>query len=121
MSVCQAVEAALAVAAVESMQRKPEPLRHLSFFGKYDLWMYDAVLDNRLCNVCLGHEKHPRYFGSQLRVLFPHLMILDENIIGGPEPNGNGLAHPNCRCRLHRVVDWSLDDIKWFIAYAGVD
>lgn len=114
-----ATEASVAVVAVLAhMEKKwiPPDIKK-PFFGKYDLWMYDAVLDNKLCDQCLGHEKTPRYLGSELRIAFPYMVILDENTIGGPGPNGDGLVHPNCRCRLRRVTQWSLDDIKWFVAY----
>lgn len=75
--------------------------------------MYNAVLDDRLCDDCLEYEKQPRWFGNQLRTEFPYHEILDENRI-------KAKVHPNCRCTLTRVVDWTLDDIKWFIEYAGL-
>ena len=109
------------VAAVLAFQEKKwiPPDVKIPVFGKYDLWMYDAVLDNKLCLDCLEHEKQPRFLGSELRTKFPYMVVLDENTIGGPEPNGDGLVHPNCRCRLHRVTHWTSDDIKWFVAYIG--
>ena len=107
-----------AIIAHEAKKRIPPDLKG-PFFGEYDLWMYDAVLDNKLCLDCLENEANPRFLGGELRTKFPYMVVLDENTIGGPEPNGDGLVHPNCRCRLRRVTKWSLDDIKWFIDYVG--
>ena len=104
---------------VESKKRRLVPIKKsITFFSKYDLWMYDAVLDNRICTICIGHERTARFFGSELRTTFPYLVILGVDTIGGLE-GGDGLAHPNCRCRLHRITEWDDDTLQWFINYAG--
>ena len=108
------------IQVVKATQRIPVDSR-CTFFSRYDLWMHDAVLDNKLCERCLDYETTPRYLGNELRTKFPHLVILDANTIGGPEPNGDGLHHPHCRCRLLRVVEWTMDDVQWFVEYVPRD
>ena len=98
------------VKAVDSVKRKPQEYKHFTFFSAYDLWEYTAVLDDRLCEKCLGYEATPRYLGSELRMLFPYLEIVDENTI-------NVNVHPNCRCTLTRITEWTPDILKWFIEY----
>ena len=110
-----AIEAVLAVHALESQKRVP-PDSEQTFFSKFDLWMYNAVLDDRLCDMCLEYEKQPRWFGNQIRTEFPYLEILDDNTI---KTHTHMPRDDNCRCTLTRVTDWSLNDLKWFIAYAG--
>jgi len=108
-----AIEAAVAVIAVEEgRKQRISPDAKGPFFGKYDLWMYNAVLDDRLCDDCLGYEKTPRYFGAELIGKFPYLQIVNDNKILAK-------VHPHCRCTLNRVTVWSPDDIKWFIVYGG--
>ena len=110
----QEVAAAAAVAYLTEQQEKkwiPPDLK-IPFFGKYDIWMYDAVLDSKLCDLCLEFEKTPRYLGNELRSNFPYLEVVDANTI-------KANVHPNFRCVLHRIVDWSLDDLKWFVSYIG--
>ena len=108
------------IEVVKATQRVPPEIpTGVTFFSRYDLWMYDATLDSKLCLDCLENESTPRYFGNELRPKFPHLRVLDTDTIGGPEPNGNGLVHPNCRCRLRRIKKWDADTLRWFIEYAG--
>ena len=92
-----------AVEAVKAIQRIPEDATQ-SFFGAYDVWRYEGVADERLCEQCLEHLLQFYFLGNELRARFPYLTILDANTIGGSEPNGDGLVHPRCRCRLHRVT-----------------
>jgi len=108
--VIEAVVAAIVIH--EGRKRRVPPDLKGPFFGKYDLWMYNAVLDDRLCDQCLGYEKTPRYFGAELIGKFPYSEIKDNNTILAK-------VHPNCRCTLNRITDWTMDDIKWFIAYGG--
>lgn len=116
LSLLQVIEV---VKVVKATQRKPEKYRRLTFFSRYDLWMYDAKIDNKLCLDCLENEATPYYFGTDLRSKWPHLRILDENTIGGEQPSGDGLEHPNCRCRLRRVTIWTPTVLEWYIEYAG--
>jgi hypothetical protein len=53
----------------------------------------------------LAHE-NKIYRGNELRTLFPFHVILDLEMIGSPGVGGDGLVHPNCRCRLERVMYW---------------
>lgn len=86
-----------AVKVVDSLKRKPESLKVWSFFGKYDLWKYDPVLDTKLCDECLGYATQFYFWGIHLRTTFPYLEISDED-------NIDVNVHPNCRCVLHRVT-----------------
>ena len=99
------------VKVVEAVQRIPPDVK-VTFFSRYDLWMYTAVLDDKLCDDCLEHEKTPRYFGTELRTKFPYLEIVDANTILAK-------VHPHCRYTLTRIIEWTADDLKWFIGYAG--
>ena len=90
-----------AVEAVKAIQRIPEGATQ-SFFGKYDVWRYEGIADEKLCETCLnfllrGPKGSPYYFGNELRANFPYLEIEDVNLI---MPN----VHPHCRCKLHRVT-----------------
>lgn len=102
------------VEAVKAVQRVPKELRRKTFFGKYELWMYNAVLDDRLCDICLEFEKNPRFLGSALRTIFPYLEILDEDTI---KVHAHMPRDDHCRCTLNRVTEWTTDDIKWFVEY----
>jgi len=101
-------EVVQAVMAVQEAQKRIPPDIKKTFFSRFDVWIYHAVLDNKLCDQCLAFEKQPRYFGSEIRSLFPYLEIQDENTI-------KANVHPHCRCFLTRLTEWNLDDIKWFI------
>jgi len=107
MSLTEVVQA---VRAVQEAKKRIPPDIKKTFFSRFDVWIYNAVLDNKLCLKCLEFEKTPRYFGDQLRVLFPYLEIVDENTI-------KANVHPRCRCFLTRLTEWTLDDIKWFILF----
>lgn len=85
-----------AVRAVDSLQRIPEAYRQ-SFFGQYDVWRYEGIADNVLCEECLKHWLQFYYRGNELRAKFKYLEILDENTIAVN-------VHPHCRCKLHRVT-----------------
>jgi hypothetical protein len=98
------------VRAVEAVRRiKPEH-RHepggprVTFFSEWDVWLFDARLDSKTCPLCRVADDIGEFSGNNLRMNFPNLMILDVNTIGGPEPDGGGLVHPNCRCFLHRKI-----------------
>lgn len=99
--------------AVDAVRRKPEEYEHITFFSRYNAWVYEAVLDGRLCERCLEFEQNPYFFGTELRSNFPYLEIQDENTI-------LAWVHPNCRCRLHRITEWTPDLLKWYLEYAGV-
>jgi len=85
-----------AVQAVESLKRVPPESRQ-SFFGRYDVWRYEGIADDVLCEDCLKHLLDFYYLGNELRGNFKYLEIINANLI---EPR----IHPNCRCRLHRVT-----------------
>jgi len=89
------------VPTFDALARIPLEYRgKISFFSVNDMWDFDAVLDTRVCESCEELEGSS-WTGDFLRQPFPNLVILDENTIGGPD-DGDGLVHPNCRCRLRR-------------------
>ena len=104
---CDAVEAVQAAQATEKARRRiPEDTpKVITFYSERDEWLFNAVFDNRVCTLCLAHE-NKIYRGNELRNLFPEHVILDIEMIGGPGVGGDGLIHPNCRCRLERVAYW---------------
>jgi len=54
------------------------------------------VFDDRTCERCLPHAG--LYAGNDLRVAFPYLEIIDEDLIYAN-------VHPRCRCYLVRTVN----------------
>jgi len=92
--------ASAVVAALETKQRIfiSQP-KSLTFFGKNDLWMYLAIMDDRTCDTCIRYDTADVWHGNELRREFPYLEIHDENTI-------RVNAHPNCRCLLIRLVPW---------------
>jgi hypothetical protein len=100
-SLQQLIRTVKAVQAVDAVKRKPEEYRRQSFFGEYDLWLYVAVYDDRLCNLCWAYAKQQVFRGSSLRSLFPYLTIEDNDMI-------RVHVHPHCRCQLLRILDFKL-------------
>ena len=97
------IRAVQAVQVVEKARRRiPEEYKDHSFFGQYDIWRYEGIADQKLCERCLNFFLHgpkgsPYYVGTELRVNFPDLEIEGVNLI-------MPVVHPNCRCKLHRVT-----------------
>jgi hypothetical protein len=91
-----AVAAVSSVLAVDSLKRIPEKYRQ-SFFGEYDLWLYIAVYDERLCEKCWGYAKTSVFRGTELVRTFKYLEIHDADLIYVN-------VHPNCRCYLLRII-----------------
>jgi len=94
-------------AAKDALSRIPENLKHLVFFGLHDRWAYSSVDDNRRCKVCSSLQAMSPFHGTHLRQevagwLAATMIILDAYTIGGPDAGGDGMMHPNCRCRLRR-------------------
>lgn len=105
--VIRAVEAVVAVQKAE--RRIEEPQRPgVTYFSENDIWLFDTEATRSTgvgpCPTCLVAEVIEHFRGNNLRVNFPNLVILDENTIGGSEPDGGGLVHPHCRCFLNRVI-----------------
>lgn len=93
------------VQVVKATQRILEPQRrNVTYFSENDLWLFNAVMDTKVCQTCRIAERIEYFRGNNLRVNFPNLVILDEFTIGGPEADGGGLVHPHCRCFLVRVT-----------------
>lgn len=104
MSLLQLVNAAK---AVDSLRRKPEVYRTRTFFSKFDLWRYVPVFDEKLCDRCREYAMTQFFKGTELRKEFPYLTIRDEDTI-------NAKVHPNCRCELWRILDftWYMKALK---------
>jgi len=79
----------------------------------HDVWLFQAVMDTRVCDLCRKYETANEWNGNGLRSEFPYLRILDENTIGGPGSDGDGLVHPNCRCRLVRSIGYEKPQPKF--------
>ena len=94
VEVIQAVEGA--------KKRKDFPLRPgVTFFSILDVWLYQAVMDERLCLICDRHDDVGEYRGHHLRVRFPYLEIIDENTI---KAHAHMPRDDNCRCFLVRQI-----------------
>lgn len=102
-AIIDAVDAVLSVqkqlALEGAIQRIPDGLRGNSFFGEFDLWLYQTIEpdDNRICFNCRVLDKIT-WTGLELRLAFPYLEIIDTNTI-------LVYVHPNCRCTLTRITD----------------
>lgn len=106
-----AIEAVVAVIAVEEGAKKriDFPQRSgVTYYSENDIWLFDARSDTKVCNRCRMYQRWSDVMGgirgNLLRTEFPYHVILDEITIGGPEPDGGGLVHPNCRCVLKRLM-----------------
>jgi len=85
------------ISIVKAVQRIPKPRTGITFFSENDVWLYQAVMDTKVCPVCTVAEKIEQFRGNNLRINFPYLEILDVNTI-------QANVHPNCRCLLVRVI-----------------
>jgi hypothetical protein len=86
-----------AIRAVEAVQRIPQDTpKQLTFFSKNDEWIFTAVVDNKVCDLCLQYENQT-FTGDELRGKFPFLEIDSLETIS-PK------VHPNCRCHLDRIL-----------------
>jgi len=107
-----------AVEAVNKAKRRLPPQNERrdrrTFFSAHDIWLFQAVYSptpkgNPTCPLCRNYEMMSDnmggFQGNFIRALFPYLTYLDDNTLGGPEAGGDGLVHPNCRCKLVRKLD----------------
>ena len=68
-----------------------------TFFSHNDEYVYIEIGDDKLCSDCrFNLTRGPKYYGDEIRLIFPYLDIHDVNTIAVNE-------HPNCRCILARV------------------
>ena len=97
----QLIQIVKAVQIVEALDKtwKPKEHRQITFFGEFDLWLYVAVYDERLCKNCEAFAMMQVFKGTELQKNFPYLEITDEDKI-------NVNVHPNCRCYLLRVISF---------------
>lgn len=84
---------------MDALQRKPKEYKVLSFFGQYDLWLYVAVYDEKLCEKCEAFARTQVFRGTELRSIFPYLEIDDEDKISVN-------VHLHCRCYLLRITSF---------------
>lgn len=88
------------IEAVEQFERKwiPDDLKKpgTTFFSPYDYWVFIEHDDGKLCNRCYMISLMGLFLGSELRLMFPYLEIIDEDTI-------KANIHPNCRCILRRL------------------
>lgn len=82
----------------EHKHKPAVPPYRATFFSEHDIWLYQAVIDSRVCPICTAHEETERFYGNHLRSTFPYLEIIDVQTI---KVN----AHPNCRCFLSRLIE----------------
>lgn len=82
---------------MEAIKRKTADLDKTTFFGRFDLWYYMAITDDKTCKACLMLDQGI-YVGFDLRKLFPYLTIVNDDQI---LPS----IHRNCRCTLLRVTN----------------
>lgn len=96
-------EVVAVVQAVEgAKKRKDFPLRYgVTFFSKHDTWLYQAIMDDRLCPICDRHDDTAEFNGLHLRAKFPYLEIIDENTI---KVHAHLPRDDNCRCVLVRKI-----------------
>ena len=73
----------------------PEEFRGPSYFSQWDEWLYETQETTTVCPECEANGEQGTFIGSELRSLFPYLVIEDENTI-------YPYIHPNCHCRLVR-------------------
>lgn len=73
----------------------------VTFFSKHDTWLYQAVLDDRLCPICDRHDDTAEFNGLHLRAKFPYYEIIDENTI---KVHAHMPRDDNCRCILVRKI-----------------
>lgn len=71
-------------------------VKKATMFDAETIWRYEAISDEKACELCLYYEHIHFFSGEMLRNTFPYLEVLDENEIAVN-------VHPNCRCRLHRA------------------
>ncbi len=98
-----------AIEAIKAVKRIDIPTRSgVTFFSGEDIWLYQLNEIPTTCEDCKNYADIAGSMGglngNYIRSLFPYLMILDENTIGGQGEGGDGLAHPHCGCRLIRFV-----------------
>ena len=95
-----------AIKAIKRIEFETRP--GVTFFSGNDIWLYQINEIPTTCEDCKSYEDMASAMGGLngnfIRSLFPYLMILDEDTIGGQGEGGDGLAHPNCGCRLIRFV-----------------
>jgi len=83
-------------AVYDARNRIPLAYRGIyTFFSEYDMWLFESERDPKVCVPC--EELDGAVFqGTDLRVRFPYLEILNENEVAAN-------LHINCRCKFTRL------------------
>jgi len=97
MSATKAIVAAIAVHEAKKRVPTPPDWPGVTFFSRLDVWLYDARLDSKTCDLCRAYEDIGIFYGHSIRGIFPYLEIQDMNTIAVN-------VHPNCRCYLTRLL-----------------
>ena len=98
-----------AIEAIKAVKRIDIPTRSgVTFFSGSDIWLYQLNEIPTTCEECKNYADMASAMGglngNYIRSLFPYLMILDEDTIGGQGEGGKGLVHPHCGCLLVRFL-----------------
>jgi hypothetical protein len=94
-----ALKIALIAKAVIDKSWIPTELQGNRFFGQEDIWNFIPSWDAKQCDECGEYALGiPFFSGAQIRSAFPYMEVEDENTIAAN-------VHPNCRCKLYRVVE----------------
>lgn len=90
------------VKAVEATKRiHPRSIATLgkaTFYSEQDVWLFQGVLDTKICPVCQTAVDIGEFRGNHLRMDFPYHEIVDVDTI-------DANVHPHCRCTLVRKLD----------------
>ncbi len=82
--------------AVEAVTHIPDDLSGITFFSENDSWILHTSGQDNVCDACDALAGESIFQGTHLRLFFPFLEIIDENVIAAK-------IHPNCNCYLTRI------------------
>ena len=107
---------AAAVQAVREARKRITFDTKKTFFSNYDYWTYiaEGPIDTN-CDKCAELDAQD-FVGSQLRSMFPDLIVLDEDTIY-PNVHMTLWGKATCKCILRRTES-GLDPTN-FVAYDG--
>jgi len=95
-----------AVRIVEAVRRIEQPQRAgVTYFSVHNVWLFQAVMDTKVCTLCRHYETANEWNGNALRSEFPYLEIVDEGTV-------KANVHPNCRCYLVRKIGYEKPEEK---------
>jgi hypothetical protein len=87
------------IAVIETISKIPSYMKKLfpklTFFSRYDHWLYVTIGDTKVCKQCSPHDGM-MFEGDLIRNKFPWLEVEGSDTI---HPH----VHPNCRCVMLRA------------------